>query len=258
MNRTLGYQCPPKGHHALRLAMRGSLTVAAYLPSSVDLRPLCPPVYDQGSLGSCTAHALVGCVEFLIMRQERENVPVGIVLRPSRLGLYFDERNVEGTITTDAGAVLSDGVSILGRFGWRTEDEWPYDVARFADFPAGLYIAQRLTSATPLAHDLDEIRSKLSMGYPIAFGCAVYEQIMDAPNGAIALPGANDSSIGGHAMMLVGYRDADAVFVCRNSWNTSWGQDGYGTIPYAYIRDANLTDEIYSTESCRPVDPGAP
>jgi C1A family cysteine protease len=208
-------------------------------------------VYDQGSLGACTAHALVGAVEYLSLRQQREGVPVYDAVRPSRLGLYWDERNTEGTLATDAGAVLSDGVGVLGRLGWRTEDEWPYDVTRFADAPAGFFLTQRLTSSTPLGHDVDEIRYKLALGYPVAFGAAVFEQIMDAPNGAIALPSGD--SIGGHAMLLVGYDDDAQVFLVRNSWGTSWGDNGYGTIPYAYIRDATLTDEVYSMESIRPM-----
>ncbi|MCK6478660.1 MAG: hypothetical protein L6R43_00505 [Planctomycetes bacterium] len=36
----------------------------AGLPAAVDLRPWCAPVEDQGSLGSCTANAAVGVMEY--------------------------------------------------------------------------------------------------------------------------------------------------------------------------------------------------
>ena len=38
--------------------------LAGVLPAKVDLRPQCPPVYDQGQLGSCTANAIAAAIEF--------------------------------------------------------------------------------------------------------------------------------------------------------------------------------------------------
>src|SRR5713101_59440 len=34
------------------------------LPPSVDLRGQMPPVYDQGRIGSCTANAIAGAIQF--------------------------------------------------------------------------------------------------------------------------------------------------------------------------------------------------
>ena len=36
---------------------------AARVPPAVDLRPGCPPVYDQGQLGSCTANAIAAAIQ---------------------------------------------------------------------------------------------------------------------------------------------------------------------------------------------------
>ena len=41
------------------------------LPALTDLRAKCPPVYDQGQLGSCTANAIGGAVEFDRIRSSR-------------------------------------------------------------------------------------------------------------------------------------------------------------------------------------------
>ncbi len=251
---TLGYKRPPWGHHARAVELSGDpLRPGVALPSAVDLRPNCPEVYDQGSLGSCTAHALVGGVAFLTRRQQIEGVPTGDPGRPSRLGLYYDERNIEGTISDDAGAVLSDGVHVLATRGWRLEKDWPYDVARFADSPAGDYLTQRLTGWVPLPHDVDLIREDLAEGYPVVFGTAVFQQIQETATGDIDLPVSGDVSIGGHAMLIVGYDDATQRFRVRNSWGSGWGDRGYGTIPYAYIADAMLTDEIYAVQAVRPL-----
>src|SRR3954467_7981547 len=80
-------------------------TFEAELPSSVDLRPGCPAVYDQSDLGSCTANALGGLAEFLMIKQGLH------AYVPSRLFIYYNERAMEGSIGEDAGASISDGAS---------------------------------------------------------------------------------------------------------------------------------------------------
>jgi hypothetical protein len=39
--------------------------VSAALPPSVDLRSGFPPCYDQGHLGSCTANAIAGALQYV-------------------------------------------------------------------------------------------------------------------------------------------------------------------------------------------------
>src|SRR5580658_4210142 len=75
---------------------------AAALPKSADLRSGCPAVYDQGDLGSCTANAIAGALEF---DQRKQKLPV---FTPSRLFIYYNERALEGTVSTDSGAMLRD------------------------------------------------------------------------------------------------------------------------------------------------------
>ena len=100
------------------------LDAPSQLPASVDLRPNCPPVYDQGQLGSCTANALIGAFEY--------DVPS---FMGSRLFLYYNERKLEGDIPDDNGAQLSDGVKCLEKYGLCPESEWPYDITKFATKP---------------------------------------------------------------------------------------------------------------------------
>ena len=68
------------------------------LPAKVDLTPHCPPVYDQGQLGSCTANAIAAAIEFDRMRQNLQD------FTPSRLFIYYNERAMEGSVATDSGA----------------------------------------------------------------------------------------------------------------------------------------------------------
>jgi len=57
--------------------------LAGVLPAKVDLRPQCPPVYDQGQLGSCTANAIAGAIEFDRMKQS-----LAQIFTPSRLFIF--------------------------------------------------------------------------------------------------------------------------------------------------------------------------
>src|SRR5208283_609384 len=99
------------------------------LPTSVDLRPDCPPVYDQGQLGSCTANGIAGAIEFDQLKQANKE------FTPSRLFIYYNERVIEGTVSQDSGAQIRDGVKSVAKLGAPPETDWPYDVAKFADKP---------------------------------------------------------------------------------------------------------------------------
>ena len=104
---------------------------AAPLPPKVDLRTFCPPVYDQGELGSCTANAIGGAIEFDQMKQALPDVFV-----PSRLFIYYNERVIEGTVDDDAGAMIRDGIKSVARQGAPHETVWPYTIAKFRTKPS--------------------------------------------------------------------------------------------------------------------------
>ncbi len=91
------------------------------LPARVDLRDGCTPVYDQGNLGSCTANAIAGAIEF---EQRRQNI---LRFMPSRLFLYYNERAMEGTTSSDSGAMLRDGMRSINKIGICSEPLWPYN-----------------------------------------------------------------------------------------------------------------------------------
>src|SRR4029077_1186493 len=103
----------------------------AQLPAAVDLRPQCPPVYDQGELGSCTANAIAGAVQFDEIRSG-----IAPTWTPSRLFIYYNERVLEGTVGTDSGAQLRDGIKVIAADGVCPEADWPYDISRFTERPS--------------------------------------------------------------------------------------------------------------------------
>jgi C1A family cysteine protease len=220
------------------------------LPVRVDLRRSCPPVYDQGSLGSCTANAIAGALEFDQMKQLAADVFV-----PSRLFIYYHERVMEGTVDEDSGAMLRDGIKTVNKDGAPHEMLWPYLISRFRAKPSPpaysdaskhrALLYQRLVRAG------DQFRGCLASGYPFVFGFAVYESFESpevAEDGHAPMPEPTEIQLGGHAVLCVGYDDLQRRFIVRNSWGSQWGMDGYFTLPYDYLLDANLSDDFWKIE----------
>ena len=223
-------------------------TVAA-LPTSIDLRPKCPrEVYDQGQLGSCTANAIAGALEFEQLRQGLKS------FTPSRLFIYYNERAMEGTVNSDGGARIRDGIKSVGSIGACPETDWPYDISKFAEKPpvvpafedAPLGKAIQYLRVPQILH---QMKGCLASGYPFVFGFTVYDSFEGdqvAQTGVVPMPSPVEKVLGGHAVVAVGYDDASQRFVVRNSWGPKWGMQGYCTMPYAYLTDGNLADDFWT------------
>ncbi|MDJ0341060.1 C1 family peptidase [Streptomyces sp. H10-C2] len=229
-------------------------------PPRTDLRGSLPPVYNQGRIGSCTANAIAGAFEFELMRQQ---LPA---TTPSRLFIYYNERAVEGHVGTDSGAQIRDGIKSVATLGVCPETEWPYDdtpaVSDGGPFPsgaragkkpaAGCYKDALLSTATAyqrIVQDLDQLKGCLAAGFPFVFGFTVYSSFESpevAKTGDAPLPASDDQVLGGHAVLAAGYDDTTQRFLVRNSWGPDWGQDGYFTLPYAYLTERGLSSDFWT------------
>jgi len=219
---------------------------AGALPPSADLRPGCPAVYDQGDLGSCTANAIGAALQFDQIKQKLE------LSTPSRLFIYYNERALEGTVDTDSGAQIRDGIKTVASDGACAEFMWPYVQEVFASRPTdACYQNAKLHPAVQYARvtqNAPQLKACLASGYPFVFGFTVYESFEGdeiAKSGIVPMPSESDTEIGGHAVMAVGYDDRSQTFLARNSWGADWGMAGYFTIPYAYLTDSNLADDFW-------------
>lgn len=231
------------------------------LPTSVDLRPGCPAVYDQGQLGSCTANAIAAAFEF---DQIKEKVPH--VWRPSRLFIYYNERSIEGDVSQDAGAQIRDGIKSVNTQGVCSEDLWTYDdgPTKFAQQPPADCYKEGLTHLasqySAVAQDINQIKGCVASGYPMVLGFTVYtafESQAVATSGILTMPASTEQVLGGHAVLCVGYDDnmkitnpdgsvSTGAILIRNSWGPSWGQKGYFWMPFDYIVNANLASDFWT------------
>ena len=217
-------------------------TVPVPVATHSDLRPVMPPVFDQGQEGSCTANAGIGLMEFLELKDKK------VFTQLSRQFLYYFERYLEGTVNQDAGASISDCMKALAKYGASTEALWPYLIPKMKTKPSAAAIKDGLTrkivTYTSL-RGIDDIKNCLLSGFPVDFGFSVYtsfESSEVAASGIVPMPTKGDQLLGGHSVLAIGHDDAKQWVICRNSWGPDWGVKGDFFLPYGYFTKGLASD----------------
>lgn len=220
---------------------------ALNLPDRADLRPNCPPVLEQLSIGSCTAVAIANCYKFLLMK---EKLPAFL---PSRLFIYYNERAIQGTIERDSGALIRNGFKTISKQGVCDENLWRYDVSKFRLKPPAVCYSEALKHRTVeyqrVSQSLNQMKSCLAEGFPIVGGFIAYESFEGgevARTGILNLPASGERKLVGHAVLIVGYDSDSQRFTAMNSWGSSWGLQGYFTVPFDYFTSAELASDFWT------------
>lgn len=163
---------------------------------------------------------------------------------------------MEGTVRVDAGAMLRDGIKSIAQQGVCPEQRWPYLVAKFTHKPTKPCYTDAMkhqaVSYQRLVPTLPQLQGCLASGLPFVFGFTVYASFESADvarTGTVPMPGAQEPILGGHAVLAVGYDDAQQRFLGQNSWGTGWGMQGFFTLPYAYLTGGHLADDFWTVRT---------
>jgi C1A family cysteine protease len=274
-DHTVDTDSAPAGKQHSVAALLKEVATPATPPKSVDLRADFSPVEDQGHLGSCTANAGAGMIEYFQRRAYGKYVDL------SRLFLYKTTRDLLG-VHGDTGAYLRSTMQALATFGAPPEVYWPYDTTKFdiepsaflytfgQDYKAEIYYRLDPPGTTGSAL-VDVIKQQLARQLPAMFGFTVYSSYQQSltNGGEFPYPAQGEARVGGHAIVACGYDDAKKVtntsdgggstkgaFLIRNSWGSTWGESGYGWLPYKYVT-SGLAVDWWSLISADWIDTGA-
>ncbi len=259
-----------------RRALKGPKVSKNYsdLPQKMDLLKNCPPVDDQGNLGSCTAHAISAAVR---MEQKSLSLPD---LPISRLFLYFNARSVGHTQQEDSGASIADAVRAI-TYGIPPESLYPYDDRLSGPFknmpdPAVYEQGIKLIKSSGIQYrsvPQDEekmMRVLANQEEPIVFGALVFDSLVSretARTGIMKMPTLNEDPQGGHALLILGYDNRSVLednrtpnplyrhFFVRNSWSAKWGQKGYFWMPFDFVLNPNYAFDFWRVSNITGVVP---
>lgn len=239
-----GYVAADNPHALPMLKQTGSMV----LPPQIDLSPMCSPVEDQGTIGSCTANAVVGSIEYQMLAAGQQLTDL------SRLFLYYNARRMSDREDQDSGTSMPHAMASLLAYGACPEAIWPYDKARWSMRPPEEVYNQ--TVRLPDLHyarvgTIGECKYILATGVPIIFAMGVPDQAMmvvAAQTGILSAPANGQWEVpnGAHAMLIVGYDDAREAFLVRNSWGTKWGMQGHMWADYSVIAHYGLPDGFWA------------
>jgi hypothetical protein len=216
------------------------------VPDRMDLREFCTTVEDQGQIGSCTANAAVGALEYHYKRRD------GRAADLSRMFVYFNTRRMRGQLFDDCGAQIREAMASIMAFGACREEVWPYNPALFAqEPPREAYNDAWARDALQYAR-VDGTRGAVravAKGLPVVFGCGIPERCYAEAERTGVMPELRPGELeqgtaGGHSMLIVGYDNNRQSLLVRNSWGESWGERGYVWIPYSVL-DATSSPSEY-------------
>jgi C1A family cysteine protease len=225
------------------------------LPAKVDLRTLNlhTPVFDQGDLGSCTANAIGKAYEFAQRKQGLTDYA------PSRLFIYYGEREIEGAINYDSGAEIRDGLKVVNKLGAPHEALWPYTIRRFTVKPTpDVYADGEQHQALGYAAvqvSTTAVKAALAAGFPIVIGFTVYSSFYDiGADGFMPIPKPKESVEGGHAVLCVGYQRMKAPWdryakdygIYLNSWGAGFGDAGCFYAPLGWMCSRTNADDFWT------------
>jgi hypothetical protein len=230
----------------------GVFTAAPALPATVDLRQPWWTIGNQEQTGSCVGWAVAeGVLRYHFVTAGRlgpdEHLSPRYVWMSSKETDTLTSR--PETFIELAGTTLKAAMDVCRNFGVATEAALPFHVSTnmysgsentfFADTAQ-----RRILSYFNLRKDQNQWRTWLAGHGPLLVGVSIDKTWDNATATLGNLDTFDPTTVrGGHAVTVVGYLP-NGRFIVRNSWDTTWGDGGFGYASPAYIA-AGFFDESY-------------
>jgi len=214
-------------------------------PSSVDWRARwnqnwITSVRDQNPCNACWAFAGVALVESMV-----------------RIEHAMWTRLSEGDVHRGVGKSCPDlgNMGEVSRFfaanGFCDPGSWPWrtDAPPYAPTPDRSGRTVRGPAFTSVS--LADTKTWLDSVGPLVAFVDVYRDFGGVGSGVYRRSTAPDNTLlGGHLLLIVGYDDGLGAWLCKNSWGPGWGNGGFGWIAYG---ECNI--DRYARSGVRGVNP---
>ena len=236
----------PRDYHSDRAELRealGRLKRRSAAPKQVDWREYCPAAENQAPVAGGAATAGVALLQYFQRRA------TGEIIEPSPT--FVDHVTRRWLARTGVGGEqLRTTWKAIVRFGVPHVEDWPagaenlgrepdaFVYAAAMKFP-GMNYVRLYGNQQPAEAVLESIKSFLAAGFALVFGFSVLTSLSADAN--IPCATVFDGVRGGRAALVLGYDDRHRVRSWRGallinpSWGDSWGESGYGWLPYAYV-----------------------
>jgi hypothetical protein len=203
----------------------------------VDISSFSDTVGDQGNESSCVGFSLSYALETEI------RIKLDTVVRLSPAYIFY----ASGGSRTD-GQYLNKALQFLVDSGAVAENALsPYRIRNESDkiVFSNLESARkyRITSFSPVTIDERSFRQQLRKKKAIIISMRIYQHFFNATDGICRIDTKDTIPLGIKSMAIVGYDARNKIYKFKNSWGTSWGDSGYGYIPFTDLN--KLVEEAY-------------
>ncbi len=207
------------------------------MPSAYDLRSIggknfVTPIRNQKSCGSCVAFGTVATVESNL-RLQRSNPDLAVDL--SEAHLFFCYGRDKGA-TCSTGWWPNEALDAFKSGGVADEACYSYDDGLAKQDCSGLCAnwkdrVTKITGYTAMTGNPAKIKEWISNNVgPVCACFIVYEDFFSYTSGIYKY--VSGAKAGGHCVTIVGYNDSLGYWICKNSWGTGWGEQGFFRIAY--------------------------
>ena len=220
---------PNEPDRLARMAPQASVMAGAY-DTQVDWRSRggrnhVSPVKDQGGCGSCVSFCCVALVEAMASIERSQRLDL------SEADLHFCSSHGASC----GGWWPSDALNELRGRGTPDEASFPYASAFTTAGPRCLVQPDRDRRATKISEvqslsSMADRKTWLTRVGPMSAVFEVFEDFYSYGSGVYAHASGNSEGL--HCVLIVGYSETERCWICKNSWGTGWGDDGYFKIAY--------------------------